>query len=162
VVASEDVLRRPVTPGRGNMSRDYSRDNFHAAQHPPSSKWEPILVLLPAGEWSIVMCASDSFSRFWRYINLHIYVCMSVCLYTGIAVCSETLPHCSSQEPQVQASPNFCCILPMPSVLWRCWLGVTKSIRPVKTEWWGAGVPICLEQGADCLHMVQVMNPDWF
>ena len=31
----------------------------------------------------------------------------------------------------------------MPSVLWRCWLGGRKGIRPVKTEWWGAGVVIC-------------------
>jgi len=30
------------------------------------------------------------------------------------------------------------------------------GIRPVKTEWWGAGVVICLERGAD-LHMVQLM-----
>jgi len=43
------------------------------------------------------------------------------------------------------------------SVLWHCWLGVRKSIRPVKkTEWWGAGVDICLERGAD-LHMAQLM-----
>ena len=42
------------------------------------------------------------------------------------------------------------------SVLWRCWLGGRKGIRPVKTEWWGAGVVICLEQGAD-LHMC----PSW-
>ena len=41
-----------------------------------------------------------------------------------------------------------------PSVLWCCWLGGSKGIRPVKTEWWGAGVVICLEQGAD-LHMTQ-------
>ena len=34
-----------------------------------------------------------------------------------------------------------------PSVLWRCWLGDRKGIRPVKTEWWGAGVVICLERG---------------
>ena len=27
-----------------------------------------------------------------------------------------------------------------PSVLWRCWLGGRKGIRPVKTERWGAGV----------------------
>ena len=27
---------------------------------------------------------------------------------------------------------------------------------PVKTEWWGAGVVVCLEQGAD-LHMAQLM-----
>jgi len=43
-----------------------------------------------------------------------------------------------------------------PSVLWRCWLGDMKGIRSVKTEWWGAGVVICLERGAD-LHMAQLM-----
>ena len=43
-----------------------------------------------------------------------------------------------------------------PSVLWRCWLGGRKGIRPVKTEWWGTGVVICLERGAD-LHMAQLM-----
>jgi len=31
------------------------------------------------------------------------------------------------------------------SVLWHCWLGGRKGIRPVKTEWWGAGMVICLE-----------------
>ena len=41
-------------------------------------------------------------------------------------------------------------------MLWRCWLGGRKGIRPVKTEWWGAGVVICLEQGAD-LHTAQLM-----
>jgi len=40
-----------------------------------------------------------------------------------------------------------------PSVLWRCWLGGRKSVRP---EQWGAGVVICLERGAD-LHMAQLM-----
>ena len=44
----------------------------------------------------------------------------------------------------------------LPSVLWRCWLGGRKGIRPVKkTDWWGAGVVICLEWGAD-LHMAQL------
>ena len=37
------------------------------------------------------------------------------------------------------------------------WLGVRKSIRPVTIEWWGVGVVICLEQGADCLRTVQLM-----
>ena len=41
------------------------------------------------------------------------------------------------------------------SVLWRCWLGARKGIRPVKTEWWGVGVGICLKPGAD-LHMAQL------
>jgi len=35
-------------------------------------------------------------------------------------------------------------------------LGGRKGIWPVKTEWWVAGVVICLEQGAD-LHVAQLM-----
>ena len=36
-------------------------------------------------------------------------------------------------------------------------VGWRKGIRPVKkTEWWGAGMVICLERGAD-LHMAQQM-----
>jgi len=35
-------------------------------------------------------------------------------------------------------------------------LGGRKGIWPVKTEWLGAGVVICLQRGAD-LHMVQLM-----
>ena len=42
----------------------------------------------------------------------------------------------------------------LPSVLW---LGGRKGIRPVETEWWGAGVVICLERGAD-LHIAQLMQ----
>jgi len=42
------------------------------------------------------------------------------------------------------------------SVLWRCWLGIRKGIRPVKTEWWGAGMVICLLWGAN-LHTAQLM-----
>jgi len=37
-------------------------------------------------------------------------------------------------------------------------LGGRKGIRPVKNEWWwwGVGVVVCLERGAD-LHMAQLM-----
>jgi len=49
----------------------------------------------------------------------------------------------------------YCCVS-VPLVLWRCWLGGRKGIRPVKSEWWVAGMVICLERGAD-LHMVQLM-----
>jgi len=44
----------------------------------------------------------------------------------------------------------------MPSVLWQCWVGAMKSTRLVKIEWWGVGVVICLEQGADYLHIIQL------
>ena len=43
-----------------------------------------------------------------------------------------------------------------PSVLWRCWLGARKGIRPVKNWVVGAGMVICLERDAD-LHMAQLM-----
>jgi len=39
----------------------------------------------------------------------------------------------------------------VPSVLWCCWLGGRKGIRPVKNEWWGVGMVVCLERGADLL-----------
>ena len=45
----------------------------------------------------------------------------------------------------------------MPSVLWCCWLSIRKSIRPVKIELWSVGVVICLERGANCLRVVQLM-----
>jgi len=48
-------------------------------------------------------------------------------------------------------------LIAVPSVLWHCWLGIRKSIRPVKIERRGVGVVICLDRGADCLHMVQLM-----
>jgi len=39
----------------------------------------------------------------------------------------------------------------VPSVLWCCWLGGRKGIRPVKTERWGAGVVICLSEVQTCI-----------
>jgi len=35
-------------------------------------------------------------------------------------------------------------------------MGGRKGIWPVKTQWWGAGAVVSLEQGAD-LHMAQLM-----
>ena len=60
----------------------------------------------------------------------------------------------------------------VPSVLWRCWFGVRKSNRPVKS-WVIRCLRGYLEQGANDLHMVQLMplpphhlllhqNPNWF
>ena len=39
-------------------------------------------------------------------------------------------------------------------VFWHCWLGIRKKMQPVKIEWWGVHMDICVKQGADCLHMV--------
>ena len=46
-------------------------------------------------------------------------------------------------------------------MLWHCWLGIRKSIRPVKIEWffWGVDVVICLERGADCFISSRPLHP---
>ena len=44
-----------------------------------------------------------------------------------------------------------------PSVIWHSWLCVRKSIRRLKIERWCVDAVICLERGADCLYMVQLM-----
>jgi len=46
-------------------------------------------------------------------------------------------------------------------------VGWRKSNRPVKTEWWGGSVVICLQQGSNDLHMVHhhlllQQSPEWF
>ena len=33
---------------------------------------------------------------------------------------------------------------------WHCWSGVRKSILPVKIEWWGVAIVICLKWVVDC------------
>jgi len=42
-----------------------------------------------------------------------------------------------------------------PDISW-CWLGGRKGIRPIKTEWWDAGMVTCLGWGTD-LHMAQLI-----
>jgi len=58
-------------------------------------------------------------------------------------------------SPGKRAIKRVCVCVHVPSVLWHCWLGGRKTILPVKIEW--RGVVICLEWGADCLHMVKLM-----
>ena len=38
-------------------------------------------------------------------------------------------------------------------------VGRQEGIRPVKTEWWGAGVVVCLERGADLCKDPRVQPP---
>ena len=55
---------------------------------------------------------------------------------------------CRAPRRTSRAALEYLCtstFIQVPSVVWRCWLGGRKGIRPVKTEWWGAGVVICLE-----------------
>jgi len=67
---------------------------------------------------------------------------------------STELPSASQRETNVTKTSSL--IIRNASVLWHFWR-VRKSIQSVKIEWWGADVAICLQWGADCLHMVQLM-----
>ena len=53
---------------------------------------------------------------------------------------------------------GFCWPLCVPSVLWRCWLGGRKGIRPVKNWVVGCWHGFCLEHSTD-LHMAQMPLP---
>jgi len=68
-------------------------------------------------------------------------------------ICLSSLPNAFSYVSLYY----FFSALTLPSVLWCCWLGVTKTIRPIKIEWWGSGMVMCLERGANDLHIVQLM-----
>jgi len=78
-----------------------------------------------------------------------IRVCFLLILTTLSAL--KMLVYCSlcSREAFSPQNFEFWLLWDMLSVLWRCWLCGRKGIRPVKKQWWGAGVVICLEQGAD-------------
>ena len=64
--------------------------------------------------------------------------------------------------PSSQVTPRlvcFCFLLYLvPLVLQHCWLCARKSIMPVNTEWWDVSLVICLEWGAECLHMAWLMQ----
>ena len=67
---------------------------------------------------------------------------------------------------------NVCATMCVPSMLWHCWLGVRKGIRPVKIWLIRCWRGYLLEQSENSLHMVQLMplppqsllqqNPEWF
>ena len=71
------------------------------------------------------------------------------------AMPKPNMPGAGSKYTPVCSYIIYCCFI-IDHVLWRWWLGGRKGIRPVKTEWWGAGMVVCLERGAD-LHMTQLM-----
>ena len=108
--------------------------HIHTRAQPPlnvtCSRWMPIPFLF----------LIYSFLLFCRYLFFY----------------TPFLPISSIHSPSRIQLRGLCMRTPVPSVLWRCWLGDRKGIRPVKTERWGAGVVICLKRSAD-LHMAQLM-----
>ena len=97
----------------------------------------------------------------WKYQTMLHFLCS--CSYLLMFLLSSHFyPHICSKWTSYFFDPPCRCMamcafwLCLPSVLWHCWLGDSKGIWPVKTEWWVAGIVICPKQGAD-LHMAQMM-----
>ena len=97
----------------------------------------------------------------------------------------HTITTTTCQFTHNTTSDRRLCLRAVPSVLWCCWLGGRKGhttntngcpscrrkgIRSVKNEWWGAGMVICLQRGADLISFIPKphhqllphLNPDWF
>jgi len=81
----------------------------------------------------------------------------------NLCMCKCKLTFCVSRQFSFMVDIDTCLLFEhvfcesLPSVLWRCWLGGRKGIRPLKIlQWWGAGMVICRERDAD-LHMAQLM-----
>ena len=87
----------------------------------------------------------------------------AICLLQQLLIATtlSTLKNCEKSHRSVYIySFHFFVIYTayvVPSVLWRCWLGGRKGIRPVKNWAVGCWRGICLEWGAD-LHMSQLMS----
>jgi len=96
--------------------------------------------------FEILRISSCSFSQSF-YIRLNCQVTkVSLNATACIGTCNAGCVSCIQRNMQVTRALVLSC----------CWLGSRKRIQPVKTEWWDAGVVICLGQGAD-LHMAQLM-----
>jgi len=66
------------------------------------------------------------------------------------------LLRCARKISKVPGTVRIVFVFVVTSVIWCCWLGGRKGIRPVKNWVVGCCMVICLERGAD-LHMVQLM-----
>ena len=90
--------------------------------------------------------------------------CKLMCKVLSMLAKKLVLVKCPRKWIITSATATFRCLQicwrwlpPEPSVLWRWLVGWQEGHQACKkTEWWGAGVVICLERGAN-LHMAQLM-----
>ena len=91
------------------------------------------------------------------YENLHKNVTLLITSFRVQLFSRDNFALCWKHKLSYFRLFTTCSRLSLPPVLWHCWLGSRKGIRPVKKlEWWGTGMVICLQRDAD-LHMVQLM-----
>ena len=77
--------------------------------------------------------------------QLQVYCVVTTIAYSFFISCCIV----TSSVNQHFKSYSVNCFAVLLRVLWHCCLVIGKNIRPLKIEWWGAGMVVCLEQGAD-------------
>ena len=87
-----------------------------------------------------------------KYCKLHGWCLIMLWLWNRELSLSPGMLHATALTYWV--SLNIACFIAFSALT--LLLRGRKGIRSVRTEWWGAGMVICLEQGVD-LHMAQLM-----
>ena len=118
-------------------------------------------------------CAVFLAHRVYGAASYHLTASSVTSVHTYQRSCLTPLPpvSCNWRQHNYWYSDN----IPTTFVLWHCWLGVRKSIRSVKIEWWDVGVvSVCSEVQIVCIcsswchcfpkpyHPLLHLNPDWF
>ena len=101
------------------------------------------------GKTSLWLCECRACESFWVRVGCNgLQNCCEIQMETDVKrVLSKDEMMCCNQF-LVRCIADYV----VPLVHWHYWLGVRKSIRPVKTSDVGAGVVICLERRANDLH----------
>jgi len=105
-------------------------------------------------------CMESHDDKIWYWYSLAPRVVLNKGLFNGLLLLLLSVPVLLVYCDMLTNSGSLS--VPVPwlntrSVLWHCWLGRRKGIQPVKTEWWGIGVVIYLEWGANDLHLVKLL-----
>ena len=104
-------------------------------RYPPRSGefilWSRIFVIFTdTKQWQeSFQCGQSQWTR-----HMHSLVSENHHEFTSQITATTTVSATNSLRPNWYAEREV-----KPSVLWRCWLGGRKGIRPVKTEWWDVG-----------------------
>ena len=105
----------------------------------------------------------------WRaQVRLHYRCRLTRDMWTLFSFCSRLVPTCNCRTKtetqlfitRLLGSDSFLLTYYSTYHIFNCTsydYSVLLGIRPVKIDWWGVGVVICLERGANCLHMVHLM-----
>jgi len=122
-----------------------------------SSNWArltPMMGPMPraASGWTCVVRLAPSW-EYWEYsVGLRTTPTWGTHVHNNVSNVASTwlTSSCTTQFN------SYWLMMSIPSVLWHCWLGGRKGVRPVKNWVVGTGMVICLEWGAD-LHTAQLM-----